>query len=549
MPVVVTVTQSGAAVTVTSTNSGGVSSTSLSAGTVAGIVIGTFLGGVLLIALVLYLLNRYSRHKFTRVANSAHDRVSPAAGAPDLRHLPGASPRKTKHFTRHAQRPSMSSEPLISPISWPPLPSTSRVQSPGTPRSADSISPGIRDSQYSSYDLGEITQVIASGTVSHPAVPAILNIPPARKPGQTSSGSLRSGLGDTPLHARQASAGDIPGPFTSQKPQSNLFIHRMLQSRAQASEGVPLPHSPSLDLSQSRSTTLDSAGFRVDEERLLAEAERTALRDAEIAQRNEDERMPDEEDDWEEVGTTESIYSQLSAPIDHSAFFSEPEPVSCQNSSLSAPRRKSSRRQTRTPAPLTELPPVTEVPDNPRSREGQSVSRHVSTAANSSLDGRVSHGTASRPMSSVIDQPGTLPLLTSVTFGNSTKSNTPPGSILSTAGWGSSSSGKASRYPSLTPSSTGWSSQSGPRSDTGTDWHHPPSGLAGLTSLQIGPLRNPHSPVQEEPEQADVLFTPRPADPTPAKRAHLREGTVGSLPEVERRTVMQGGIAHIDVAL
>lgn len=534
MPVVVTVTRPAVTVTATPTSSG-VASSTLSAGTIAGIVVGCLLGGVLFIALVLYLLNRYEQHKFARVVNPAHDHVPAPGDVPGPRRLPSTSSRISKFFTRHSQRPSISNEPLMSPVSWPPLPSTSLVQSSGTPLS-DSISPGIRDGQYGPYDLGEISQVIASGTVSRSAAPAILNIPPVRKPEQTSPWS---GLGDAPPHARQTSGDDVPPPSMPPEPQPKLFIHRMLQSRARASDGVFLAHRPSLDFTQA------SSSFRADEERLLVEAERTALRDAENAQRAEEEVMPNEEDDWGETQSTESIYSQISAPIDHSAFFSDP--ASRQNSSSSLPRRKSSRKRSRTPAPPTELPPVAEVPDTPRVLEGQSDSRCVSHAGNSSLDGQLSHGatSTSRPMSSVIDQPSTLPLLTSANFGkDSTTSGTPPGSISSTAGWGSGSSGRASRYPSLAPSSI--ASQSGPRSDAGTNWHHPPSGLASLTLLQIGPLWNPHSPVEERPEHPDVSLAPY---PVPARRAHLREGTVSSMPEVERRTVMQGGIAHIDVAL
>ena len=250
--------------------------------------------------------------------------------------------------------------------------------------------------------------------------------------------------------------------------------------------------------------------------------------------------MAEGEEGWEEAESAESIYSQVSAPVDHSLFFSDP--VSHPNSSLSVPRRGSSRRKARTSAP-SELTPVAETPNPPRA---PTISG-VSTAADSSLDGRASHGTASRPMSSVVDQPGTFPLLTSANFGkDSTTSGTSAGSISSTAGWGSSSSGRASRYPSLAPSSIG---QPRPRSDGDTDWHHQPSGLAGLRSLQIGALLNPHSPVEEQAEPADVLFARSPAGPAPVKRAHLREGTAESIPEVERRDVMQAGIAHIDVTL
>jgi hypothetical protein len=504
--VVVTVT---ATATATAASSGDASS--LSAEATAGIIIGSLLGGVFFIALVLYLLNRYTRHKFSRVAN--HD-VSATGGALDL---PRTSSRRMEAFTRHSQRPSMSSEPLMPPASWPPA--NSRALSPSTPPRLDSTLPGVGDSPCSTFDFGEISQVIASGTVSRSAIPAQ----------QASPGSSRPDLGNSPPITRQTSGDGAASPSTP-------FIHRMIQSRAQASEGVSLAHRPSLEFSQSRSTTLDSSA---DGERLLAEAERTALRDADTAQRGEEEEIAEGEEGWDEVDSTESIYSQVSAPLDHSGFFSDP--VSRPNSSLSVHRRKSSRRRARTSAPR-ELPPVAETSNTPRA---PTVSL-ASTAANSSVDGRVSHGTASGPMSSVVDQPGTLPLLTSANFG---KDSTTSGSISSTAGWGSGSSGRASRYPSLAPSSVAQSSRSGPRSDGGTDWHHPPSGLAGLRSLQIGALLNPHSPVEEQAEPRDEVFAGSPAGAAPVKRAHLREGTAGSMPEVERRDVMQGGIAHIDVTL
>ncbi|KAF8554842.1 hypothetical protein OG21DRAFT_1021377 [Imleria badia] len=513
MPVVVvTVTLPAGTVTATPTTSA--NSSSLSAGTVAGIIIGTLIGGVLFITLVLYLLNRYHRRKFARVANPAHD------GAPHLRH-PSTN---SNLFTRRSQRPSISSEPLMSPSSWPPLPTTSRVLSQGTPP----VLPGIEDGQYSSFDLGEIDHVIAS--VSRSTTPA-----------RQASGSSPPGSVNTPPQSRQASGDGASSPPTPTQSHQTLFLHRILKSRAQASEGVSLARSPSLGFSQSRSTTLDSSDVHGDEERLLAEAERTALRDAETDQREEVvEEMVEGEVGLEEVESTESNYSQVSAPMD---YFSEPVPR--QNDSLSVPRRKSSRKQARAPAPSNELSPVTEMPDTPRALEGQTVSRPASAAVASSLDVQVSHGAPSCPMSSVVDQ--SFPLLTSANFGkDSTTSGTSAGSI-STAGWGSNSSGsgRTSRYPSLAPSSILQSSRSGPHSDAGTDWHHTPSGLAGLSSLQIGPMHNPHSPAEERPERRDMLR----ADPVPVKRAHLREGTASSIPEVERRDVMQGGIAHIDVTL
>ncbi|KAI9568907.1 hypothetical protein HD554DRAFT_687833 [Boletus coccyginus] len=515
--------------TVTATATGSGDPVSLSAGTIAGIIIGTLLGGVLFIGLALYLLNRRARHKFTRVANPRH-------GAPDL---PRTSSRRTNSYTHHLQRPSISSEPLISPASWPPLPATSRVLSPSPPR-LDLNLPGVGDSPSSTFDFGEISLAIASESMSRSALPphqGLSGTPPhARRPSDDgATGPSPPPKPDNTFFIHRMDGATNPSP--PPKPNNNFFIHRMLQSRARASEGTSLAHRLSPDFLQSRSTTPDSPGVRVDIERLLADVERAALEDAERGEGV----MAEGDEDLDELCSTESVYSQLSAPIDHSGFFSEP--VSRRNSSL-LPHRKSSRRRARTPAPsTTDLLPVAEVPDTPRALVGQTVSRPVSTAAGSSLDVQVSHRTASPPMSSVVDQPGTFPLLTSANFGkDSTTSGTSAGSISSNAGWGSSSSGRASRYPSL-------ASRSGPRSDAGTDWHHPPSGLGGLTSLQIGTLLNPHSPVEEQPEESEVSPARSLAYPAPVKRAHLRESTASSMPEVERRDVMQGGIAHIDVAL
>lgn len=491
-------------VTPTSSSSGDASST-LSSGAVAGIVIGTILGLLLLAALVFYLLRRYRQHRFTRVPNHPRDDVSTPAGALDL---PSTSPRKA-NSTRHSQRPSRSSEPLISPSSWPPIPPTSRVHSPATPPRSGSVSPNVRESHFS---IGEVTRVIAAGPVTRSAAPAILSIPPLRKPEQKLSPT---------------------------RPQPSLFLNRMVQSRARASEGVAPARDPSLDSAQSRSTTRDSSAIPADLERLLAEAERTALQDMETAQRDGEGGVP-EEDDLEEAASTESEYSQLSAPLDCSASFLDP--ASFPNGTLSGHRRRPSRRQSR----ATELAPVAEVPDTPRVLEGRCDASSI--AVNSSLDGQVSHRTVSPPMST-LDPSVSFPLLTSANFGkDSTSSGTAAGSISSTAGWGSGSSGRASRYPSLAQSSIAQCSHSGSRSDGGTDWRHPPSGLSGLKTLQIGPLWNPHSPVEEHPEHPDASLAAGPTEPAPVKRAHLREGTTSSVPELERRTVTEGGIARIDVA-
>ncbi|KAF8132061.1 hypothetical protein EV363DRAFT_1296201 [Boletus edulis] len=382
----------------------------------------------------------------------------------------------------------------MSPTSWPPLPAPSQVLSLGTPPRLDLVLAGTRDSQDSFFDLGEIDRVMVSGTVSPSSIP-----------------SLQPGLDNTPPHTWHTSGDGATAPCTPKRSQQTLFLHRILKSRAQASDGVSLAYRSSLGFSQRRSVSLDSSDVYPDDERLLAEAERTTLRDAETA---------------EEEAAAEGEEEERSA--------------SRQNSTLSLPRRNPSRRQSRTSALSTGLPPVAEVPDTPGVLQGQTISRSVSIAASSSLDAQLSHGTPSRPRSSVVDQSGAVfPLLTSVNFGTrSTTSGTPPGSILLSAGFGSGSSNRTSRYPSLTMSSLEQSSHSGP------DWHHPPSGLAGLNALQVGPLVNPHSPVEGRPEQEEMH-----AVPVPVKRAHLRESLASSIPEVKRMDVTQCEVARIDVAL
>lgn len=344
---------------------------------------------------------------------------------------------------------------------------------------------------------------------------------------------------------------ETPGS-TPLQPRPALFINRMLKTRSKASEPISPSYRHSLDYPESRTATLDSYDH-TDETRLLADAERMALRYAEESARRSQQGVskgvPEDEDSEDEPDSPTSEYSQLSAPHDHSALLST-EPPTRHQSSRSLGRRKSSRRRARTPVLPAELPPVAEVPDTPR-HLSLSASRPTSTIAHSSVEVALSHGRPSRPTSLALDQPVSFPLLTSTAFGKSNSASaTSSGSTSSNFGWGSNSSGRASRYPSLAPSSIGPSSGSHPHSEGGTDWHHLPAGLAAIKNLRVEPLQNPHSPV--EPPSDIPSSSNRPADldaPKSNKRAHLREGTASSMPEVERRTVTPGGIASIDISL
>ncbi|KIJ66074.1 hypothetical protein HYDPIDRAFT_110213 [Hydnomerulius pinastri MD-312] len=582
MPVVVVTVTSAVTVTPTSTptSSGG---SSLNPGTIAGIVIGALLGFSLLAGLVIYLLHRRSRGQFTKVPNPPHDRsmsrgLGSTPGIPGKRSIPSVRERP---WFGHPQQPSVSLEPLLSSVQWPAHTSPQARSPDSAPRRSDSLSPGLRalpevpaanDGRYSLYDDGfdpytEIGHVVASGTVAHRGQASILSIPPARKPEAAVSRRTHAISYDLSANSRIPSdhqpARTSPRPVTigtydpdsqaeassSAQSRPSFFLNRILKSRADASEPLSPASQHSLDYTQSRSTTMDSSYDRADAAKSLADAEQAALaalRDAEQAAQRGQEGGGSEGSEDEEPDSPASEYSQLSAPIDHAALLSSGSPFARQASTRSLGRRKSSRRRARTPALPVELPPVAELPDTPRTYT-LSASRPASTVAHSSLEVAISHGKHSRPSSLALDQPASFPLLTSTAFGKSSSASA--SSVSSNAGWGSNSSDRASRYPSLAPSSIAMSSGSHPHSEGGTDWHHLPPGLAALKNLQAEPLRNPHSPVESPvpPFPSDISL---PLEiPKPEKRAHLREGTASSLPEVERRAVTQGGIASIDVAL
>ncbi|KIK80008.1 hypothetical protein PAXRUDRAFT_833790 [Paxillus rubicundulus Ve08.2h10] len=476
----------------------------------------------------------------------------------------------------------------MAPVPWPSHTSTTRVHSSdATPLRSDSVSPerllpeipGTGDTQKSFRDvvldqLEEVSlRVAAPAAVARPGESAILNTPPARGPEPAFSSTSQPDSGGASSQPRdpddkevactssrpvtQETYGplaqtELPSSPPSLQSRPTLFIHRLLKSRAQASEPMPLSHQPSLAYSQSRSTTLDSSYDQFDVDKLLADVESLVVRGAEAAHRVQQDVVSDGEDGYaDEPDSPTSAYSQLSASVDHEELIAS-DPFARPKMPRSADHRKSSRRRLRTPALPTELPPVAEVPDTP-SGINISTFRPPSTIASSSLHAAISHGRSSRPQSLAQDHPNSFPLLTSTAFGKSTSSATPAGSISSGVGQGSHSSGRVSRYPSLAPSSLGQSSGSERHLEDSMDWHHPPAGLAALKNLQMPFLQNPHPPVEPSlpPLPSDTPFSsahPASEHIKLGKRAHLREGTSSSIPEVERISVMQGGVASIDVA-
>ncbi|KAG2362414.1 hypothetical protein BDR07DRAFT_1406853 [Suillus spraguei] len=236
-----------------------------------------------------------------------------------------------------------------------------------------------------------------------------------------------------------------------------------------------------------------------------------------------------------------SLYSQESAP--HPSHPPEPSPPP----PLPAPsskRGKSSLRYSRTlKLSLSDLTTVMEgststSASSPNSEMQKKSSRTFSELeTSSSLSVAHSHNTPTPEYAS-------LPLLSSNNaFG---KSGSTPSTLSP-----SSSRSRTTRYPSLTPSSLGLSSSgSAPHTDSATEWHRPPEGLNALKDLQILDLPNPHGPTQETPQApADRQLGADKKYETETLKARLRTHSPCSVAEVERRPVVQCGIANIDVTL
>lgn len=245
-----------------------------------------------------------------------------------------------------------------------------------------------------------------------------------------------------------------------------------------------------------------------------------------------------------DTNSPESIYSQESAPHPSHPPLPQLPPQ---------PSRKSrSLRYSKSPR-ISDLSPVIEDPSS-------SGSPSHDTSTSSEIEKKLSRTFSEMQRSSSVSvalshnapsptpEYASLPLLSSSnTFGKS----------ASSASTLSPSSSRATRYPSLTPSSlapssSGSNSQPQPHSDSATEWHRPPAGLNALNGIQILDLPNPHAPTLEIPK------TPTPAHrqpPTPDKcdkpplKARLRAHSPGSCPEIERRPIIQCGIASIDVTV
>lgn len=204
----------------------------------------------------------------------------------------------------------------------------------------------------------------------------------------------------------------------------------------------------------------------------------------------------------------------------------------------------------RRPQPTVGGAPTHEFPTAQPSSALMSSDTHYDPHDHTSLlSAHLSH-TDSRPVSAAMEESVPIPLLAS-TFGKRDLASTT--SLSSNVGLqsNSSTSGKTSRYPSLAASST-LEQCSGSRDRTvGTDWHNLPAGLSGLKNLQI---ELPHDLQSSAEVATPTVQGPASGPPDskgirPQKRAHLRESTLTSQPDLQRRSISQGIIATIDVVL
>lgn len=248
-----------------------------------------------------------------------------------------------------------------------------------------------------------------------------------------------------------------------------------------------------------------------------------------------------------DVDSPESIYSQESAPHpSHPPLPQVPPPQ---------PSRKSrSLRYSKTPR-ISDLSPVIE---DPTSSGSPSHDASTSTSTSSEIEKKLSRTFSELQRSSSVsvalshNAPSPTPEYTSLPLLSSSNTFGKSGS-RSSASTLSPSSSRATRYPSLTPSSLAPSSSGSnphpqPHSDSATEWHRPP---AGLDSIQILDLPNPHAPTLDIPKVPAHPHRPLTTDKCdkPPLKARLCAHSPGSIAEIEQRPIIQCGIASIDVTI
>lgn len=503
----------------------------LSTETIAGIVIGV-VGGTAVVATVCFYLRRWRRSggKFTKLRKGGR------AVDPEEEFVSGGSNFSVHGRYGHGQQPSVSLEPLLLPSSPQTLQDIPAVSPPQISLDWSYLPPVLPNtttdySHLSLYDTDDpfarIQRAILPTSAPH-HTPVSSRRVSHEVPLEQYSRHTANNLGpNAPLFINRSltchSGPDFFSGRASTSPFSSADPPQFISSRTGSDavhllgDAPPPPPKPRISV-------------------LSPLAEHTAPKDSqEVSQ-------PRTAGGEADANSPESIYSQESAP--HSSH--PPEP---QLPSQSSRRGRSSQRYSRT-LKISELSPVREgstsksdPPSHNTSTSSEMQKKPSRTFSelerSSSLSVAHSHNASPRA-----PECASLPLLSSNNaFGKS-------GSSASTL---SPSSSRATRYPSLTPSSlTPSSSGSNPHSDSATEWHRPPAGLNALKGLEILDLPNPHAPTLEVPRVSALLPANRKPGKKPEKaplRARLCAHSPCSIPEIERRPVVQGGIANIDVTL
>ncbi|KAG1726866.1 uncharacterized protein EDB91DRAFT_1254109 [Suillus paluster] len=518
---------------------------SISTATIAGIIIGVVASAALAAGACFYLRCwRQGRGRFTRLRKG---RRVIDADEEFVSHGSSVSVCDRRGGYGHGQHPSVSLEPLLLPS---PPPTSQNIPVPPLPRDW-------------SYLHSPVPPVLPNITTD----PSILSLYEADDPYTRIERAIlpTSAVHDMSVSSREALQEATAEQYSRHTakfpgPSAPLFINRTLarpsvpdfSGRTSTSLFLPanLPHSIS---SRSGSTDInlfeqssravsagDAAPLKPQISFPSLPAEQTTRKQSEFQTRAVSSEV--------DASSPESIYSQESAQ--HASH-----PPDSQLSTQLSRRGKSFRRHSRA-LTLTGLSPVMEGSTSTNEFPSHDVSTNSEIEKKpsrtfSELEKQSSLSVAlSHSASSTGPECTSFPLLSSNNaFGKSDSA--------SSHGWTTSgSSGRTTRYPSLAPSSSGPSSSNSnphPHSDSATEWHRPPAGLAALKHLE---LPNPHAASPQEILDASVLPPARQSllaadkwlEVAPHK-AHLRAHSPGSVPEVERRSIVQCGIASIDVTL
>ncbi|KAL4071341.1 hypothetical protein V8B97DRAFT_1962772 [Scleroderma yunnanense] len=540
----------------TSTSSG-----TLSADVIVGIVVGAVFAVIALTALVIFLVRRRQlrRSGFERVDNPRRLRgVNAASGERSIPSLgTGITPPEPRirdkglgKYMGHSQQQSVSLEPLLPTTARDSLPRVHSPRSPFRPGcehsdgvfGPDQVELGVIHDEYDPY-----AEFDDSAAVASPGGPPIPNTPPVAHRESTLNRYTtysRVGNGDQ-IHRGMKSSRTATEP-DSPRSRTPLFISRTLKKHPDGHPSAPVTgHNEQTGLL----TQIDAP----DSEQIQPRWPPPETHRSDPGFGTEGKPLG--------ASILTQPFTKMHVQVEHLLV----PPIGFTPGQLVRPQRKLTRTRTHSPGFSGALPSVAETPDlsqvldfvtpQPPSISTSSESQLDSTRdRSSSVSANVSHDVVSTS-SAATDEKLPIPLLASTSFGRGNLTPTPTSSNSSNIGCNTSSG--SSRYPSLAASSLGQCSGSRPHSGGHTDWHHPPSGLAGLKDLHIEPLRNPHSPVETTappfPAPSSSVPFSSPSDTVKrgdtVKRAHLRENTSSSVTEIQQRSVSQGGIAAIDITI